>query len=93
MGNDSVLMKRWVRAGNEFDRSREEEWTSNESTLTTDCLRMVETLMWAKKTGECIVDGHSSQKSLFKYLWQVRPTFASVRNGVDRSASLIRLAN
>ncbi len=88
-----MLMKSWVRAGNEFDRSREEEWTSNESTCTDVCLRIVETLMSAKKAGECIVDGNNTRKSLFKYLWQVRPTFASVQNGIDRSASLIRLSN
>ncbi len=90
MGNDSVLLKRWVR---EFDRSREEDWTSYESILTGNCFCMVETFMWGKKTGECIVDGNRIRKSLFKYLLQVRLTFASVRNGVDRSASLIRLAN
>ncbi len=68
VGNDRVLMKRWVRAVNEFDRGREEDWTSYESICTTDCLCMVETLMWAKNTGECIVDGFSSPKSLFMYL-------------------------
>ncbi len=47
VGDDSVLMKRWVRVGNEFDRGRnsEELWTSYESTLATDCLRMVETFV------------------------------------------------
>ncbi len=66
--NDRVLMKRWVMAGNEFDRGREDDWTSYESICTSDCLRMVEILMWAENTGECIVDGFSSPKSLFMYL-------------------------
>ncbi len=74
VGNDRVLMKRWVRAGNEFDRARKEDWTSHESICTTECLRMVKTLTWAKYTGECIVGAFSSQKSLFMYLWQVKPT-------------------
>ncbi len=60
-------MKRWVRVGDKFDRNREEDSNSHESTLTTDCLRIVKTFMSAKKAGECIVDGNSTPKSLFKY--------------------------
>ncbi|KAF8886838.1 hypothetical protein CPB85DRAFT_1258418 [Mucidula mucida] len=44
-----VFMKRWVRVGDKFDRNREEDSNSHESTLTTDCLRMVKTFMSAKK--------------------------------------------
>ncbi len=41
VGNDSKLMKCWVRAGNEFDRGREEDWTLHESICTTECLCIV----------------------------------------------------
>ncbi len=38
------------------------------SVLSGDCLCRMETLMWAKNIGKCIVDVNSNGKSLFMYL-------------------------